>query len=118
VHRQRRATQVKVPEIFQVETPQAPEGLASVLHAIAGAGTGVARVCLAIRAAPEKAFDYTYLGRAVAIVTDGSAILGLGNIGPRAGLPVIEGKALCCVSLDCSTPYCAPGRGPSTTPCS
>lgn len=54
---------------------------------------GVARVCLAIRAAPEKAFDFTYLGRAVAIVTDGSAVLGLGNIGPRAGLPVIEGKA-------------------------
>ena len=46
---------------------------------------GVARVCLAIRAAPEKVFDFTYLGRAVAIVTDGSAILGLGNIGPRAG---------------------------------
>lgn len=54
---------------------------------------GVARVCLAIRAAPEKAFDFTYLGRAVAIVTDGSAILGLGNIGPRAALPLIEGKA-------------------------
>lgn len=54
---------------------------------------GVARVCLAIRAAPEKVFDFTYLGRAVAIVTDGSAILGLGNIGPRAGLPVMEGKA-------------------------
>jgi len=54
---------------------------------------GVARVCLAIRDAPEKVFDFTYLDRAVAIVTDGSAILGLGNIGPRAGLPVIEGKA-------------------------
>ena len=54
---------------------------------------GVARVCLAIQAAPEKVFDFTYLGRAVAIVTDGSAILGLGNIGPRAGLPVMEGKA-------------------------
>ena len=54
---------------------------------------GVARVCLAIRAAPEKVFDFTYLGRSVAIVTDGSAILGLGNIGPRAGLPVMEGKA-------------------------
>jgi malate dehydrogenase (oxaloacetate-decarboxylating) len=54
---------------------------------------GVARVCLAIQAAPEKVFDFTYLGRAVAIVTDGSAILGLGNIGPRAGLPVLEGKA-------------------------
>jgi len=170
--RERGATQVKVPEILQVETPHAPDGLASVLHAIAEAGLviehvstvrrdqdrtlweitididesartellgslnalpsarfvgwsdrvfdrhrggkiemhsrvaistqqilrdidtpGVARVCLAIRAAPEKAFDYTYLGRSVAIVTDGSAILGLGNIGPRAGLPVIEGKA-------------------------
>jgi len=54
---------------------------------------GAARVCLAIHAAPEKVFDFTYLGRAVAIVTDGSAILGLGNIGPRAGLPVIEGKS-------------------------
>jgi malate dehydrogenase (oxaloacetate-decarboxylating) len=54
---------------------------------------GVARVCLAIRAAPEKALDFTYLGRAVAIVSDGSAVLGLGNIGPRAGLPVIEGEA-------------------------
>jgi malate dehydrogenase (oxaloacetate-decarboxylating) len=54
---------------------------------------GVARVCLAIHAAPEKVFDFTYLGRAVAIVTDGSAILGLGNIGPRAGLPVIEAKS-------------------------
>jgi len=54
---------------------------------------GVARVCLAIQAAPAKVFDYTYLGRAVAIVTDGSAILGLGNIGPRAGLPVMEGKS-------------------------
>ena len=163
---------MKVPEIFQVETSQAPEDLAGVLHAIAEAGLvvehvstmrrdqdrtlweitvdieetahadllgrlnalpsarfvgwsdrvfdrhrggkiemrsrvaistqqilrdidapGVARVCLALRAAPEKALDYTYLGRAVAIVTDGSSILSLGNVGPRAGLPVIEGKA-------------------------
>jgi malate dehydrogenase (oxaloacetate-decarboxylating) len=60
---------------------------------------GVARVCLAIRAAPEKAFDFTYLGRAVAIVTDGSAIAGLGNIGLRAGLPVLEGKAALFASL-------------------
>jgi malate dehydrogenase (oxaloacetate-decarboxylating) len=54
---------------------------------------GVARVCLAIKDDPAKAFDYTYLARCVAVITDGSAILGLGNIGPRAGLPVIEGKA-------------------------
>lgn len=60
---------------------------------------GVARVCLAIRAAPEKAFDFTYLGRAVAIVTDGSAILGLGNVEPRTGLPVIEGTAALFASL-------------------
>ena len=38
---------------------------------------GVARVCLALHATPEKAFDFTYLGRAVAMITDGSAILGL-----------------------------------------
>jgi malate dehydrogenase (oxaloacetate-decarboxylating) len=56
-------------------------------------------VCLAIHAAPEKVFDFTYLGRAVAIVTDGSAILGLGNIGPRAGLPVMEGKSALFASL-------------------
>ena len=60
---------------------------------------GVARVCLAIHADAEKVFEYTYLGRAVAIVTDGSAILGLGNIGPRAGLPVMEGKSALFASL-------------------
>jgi malate dehydrogenase (oxaloacetate-decarboxylating) len=54
---------------------------------------GVARVCLAIREAPEKVFDFTYLGRTVAIVTDGSSIAGLGNIGLRASLPALEGKA-------------------------
>ena len=169
---------MKVSEIFQVETPHAPGGLASVLNVMAEAGLvlehvstvrrdqdrtlweitveidesvhaelvarlnalpsarfvgwsdrvfdrhrggkiemrsrvaissqqilrdiyipGVARVCLALRAAPEKAFDFTYLGRAVAIVTDGSAILGLGNLGPRSGLPVIEGKAALFASL-------------------
>jgi malate dehydrogenase (oxaloacetate-decarboxylating) len=60
---------------------------------------GVARVCLAIQKNPEKAFDYTYIGRAVAVITDGTAILGLGNIGPRPGLPVIEGKAALFASL-------------------
>lgn len=60
---------------------------------------GTARVCLAIRAAPEKAFDFTYLGRAVGIVTDGSALAALGNIGLRAGLPVLEGKAALFASL-------------------
>jgi malate dehydrogenase (oxaloacetate-decarboxylating) len=60
---------------------------------------GVARVCLAIQKDPAKAFEYTYLGRCVAVITDGSAILGLGNIGPRAGLPVMEGKSALLAAL-------------------
>jgi malate dehydrogenase (oxaloacetate-decarboxylating) len=60
---------------------------------------GVARVCRAIQKDPEKVFDYTYVSRAVAVITDGTAILGLGNIGARAGLPVIEGKAALFASL-------------------
>lgn len=54
---------------------------------------GVARVCLAIAADPAKARDYTNLDNTVAVVTNGTAILGLGNIGALAGLPVMEGKA-------------------------
>ncbi|MCX5067381.1 NADP-dependent malic enzyme [Micromonospora lupini] len=55
---------------------------------------GVARVCEAIAADPALADDYTWASHAVAVVTDGSAVLGLGNIGPRAALPVMEGKAV------------------------
>jgi len=55
---------------------------------------GVARVCTAIAADPELAFDYTWKSRVVAVVTDGTAVLGLGAIGPMAALPVMEGKAL------------------------
>ena len=54
---------------------------------------GVARVCLAIRDDPEAAHEFTARDRTVAIVTNGTAVLGLGNIGPLAGLPVMEGKA-------------------------
>ncbi len=54
---------------------------------------GVARVCMEIHADPSKAYTLTSKGNMVAIVTDGSRILGLGNIGPQAGLPVMEGKA-------------------------
>jgi malate dehydrogenase (oxaloacetate-decarboxylating) len=54
---------------------------------------GVARVCLAIRKNPDAAYEYTALGNTVAVVTNGTAILGLGNIGALAGLPVMEGKA-------------------------
>ncbi|MDR1997369.1 MAG: NADP-dependent malic enzyme [Candidatus Margulisbacteria bacterium] len=54
---------------------------------------GVARVCKAIEAEPALAQKYTIAGNTVAIVTDGTAVLGLGDIGPLAGLPVMEGKA-------------------------
>ena len=55
---------------------------------------GVARVCEAIAADPELAREYTWTSHTVAVVTDGSAVLGLGNIGPRAAMPVMEGKAV------------------------
>jgi malate dehydrogenase (oxaloacetate-decarboxylating) len=54
---------------------------------------GVARVCLAIQKDPALAFEYTSLGNTVAVITNGTAVLGLGNIGALAGLPVMEGKA-------------------------
>jgi len=54
---------------------------------------GVARVCMAIHEDPAKAFGLTIKKNCVAVVTDGSAVLGLGNIGPAAALPVMEGKA-------------------------
>ena len=54
---------------------------------------GVARVCLAIAAHPEDARRLTIKRNTVAVVTDGSAVLGLGNLGPAAALPVMEGKA-------------------------
>ncbi|HXR70598.1 NAD-dependent malic enzyme [Actinocrinis sp.] len=54
---------------------------------------GVARVCMAIAQNPEDARRLTIKRNAIAVVTDGSAVLGLGNIGPQAALPVMEGKA-------------------------
>jgi len=54
---------------------------------------GVARVCLAIAERPEDARNLTVKRNTIAVVTDGSAVLGLGNIGPAAALPVMEGKA-------------------------
>src|SRR5918999_253009 len=55
---------------------------------------GVALVCEAIAQRPELVHEYTWVGHTVAVVTDGSAVLGLGNIGPKAALPVMEGKAI------------------------
>jgi malate dehydrogenase (oxaloacetate-decarboxylating) len=55
---------------------------------------GVARVCQAIAEEPERAFNLTVKRNTIAIVTDGTAVLGLGDIGPEAAMPVMEGKAM------------------------
>ena len=55
---------------------------------------GVARVCEMIAADPRKAWQLTIKGNSVAVVSDGSAVLGLGNLGPEAAMPVMEGKAM------------------------
>ena len=55
---------------------------------------GVARVCEAIAAEPRLVDDYTWVSHTVAVVTDGTAVLGLGDIGPKAAMPVMEGKAV------------------------
>ncbi|HXR29148.1 MAG TPA: NAD-dependent malic enzyme [Solirubrobacteraceae bacterium] len=56
---------------------------------------GVARVCLAIAEDADRAFQYTIKRNTVAVISDGTAVLGLGDIGPRAAMPVMEGK--CCL---------------------
>lgn len=55
---------------------------------------GVAEPCRVIAADPDQSFDLTMRGRTVAVISDGSAVLGLGNIGPEAALPVMEGKSI------------------------
>lgn len=55
---------------------------------------GVAKVCKAIQKRPELAREYTIIKNTVAVITDGTAVLGLGDIGPVAGMPVMEGKAM------------------------
>ena len=63
-------------------------------HDLAVAYTpGVAEPCKVIAENPEAAYDYTLKANTVAVVSDGSAVLGLGNIGPAAAMPVMEGKA-------------------------
>ena len=53
---------------------------------------GVAAPCLEIKANPEKSYELTRRNNLVAVITDGTAVLGLGDIGPSAGMPVMEGK--------------------------
>ena len=55
---------------------------------------GVARPCEVIAENPDRARDLTMKGNSVAVVSDGSSVLGLGNIGPLAAIPVMEGKAV------------------------
>lgn len=55
---------------------------------------GVGRICQAIAERPQEVYNLTIKGNTIAVVTDGSAVLGLGNLGPEAALPVMEGKAL------------------------
>lgn len=55
---------------------------------------GVAQPCLAINKNPDLVYELTHAGNTVAVISDGTRVLGLGDIGPKAGLPVMEGKAL------------------------
>jgi malate dehydrogenase (oxaloacetate-decarboxylating) len=72
---------------------------------------GVAAACKDIHENPEKVFDHTSKGNMIAVVSDGTRVLGLGNIGPEAGLPVMEGKSILFKYLggvDC-VPLCIEG---------
>src|SRR4051794_41985972 len=72
---------------------RAPRPIDSIAHLALTYTPGVARVSSAIAAEPELARRFTWAPGVVAVVSDGSAVLGLGDIGPVASLPVMEGKA-------------------------
>ena len=55
---------------------------------------GVSAPCLDIKEDPEKVYEYTNKGNTVAVISDGTRVLGMGDIGPKAGMPVMEGKSL------------------------
>ena len=61
---------------------------------------GVAEPCMDIYEDESKVYDYTMKGNLVAVVSNGTAVLGLGNIGPKAAMPVMEGKA-CIIQILC-----------------
>lgn len=69
---------------------------------------GVAYLSELIKAQPDLAKQYTMSGKTIAVITDGTAVLGLGNVGPQAGLPIVEGKALLykCLSGVDAFPLC------------
>ena len=72
-------------------SPKAP---VSTLEELSIAYTpGVAEACLAIKENKEESYNLTARNNMVAVITDGTAILGLGDIGPEAGMPVMEGKS-------------------------
>jgi len=54
----------------------------------------VGKICMAIKENPKDIRKYTIAGKMVAVISDGTAVLGFGNIGPKAALPVMEGKAV------------------------
>ena len=66
---------------------------------------GVAEPCLAIKEDVNLSYTYTRRHNLVAVVTDGTAVLGLGDIGPEAGMPVMEGKCVLLRNLRGSTPF-------------
>lgn len=75
-------------EVTNKSTVATKEDLATVYS------PGVAQPCLEIKEHPESVYEYTIKGNTIAIVSDGTAVLGLGNIGPKAAIPVMEGKAM------------------------
>jgi malate dehydrogenase (oxaloacetate-decarboxylating) len=76
---------------IQVKSRFPVDGLATIRKLYT---PGVAKVCKLIEKDPELRYQYTSIGNTVAIITNGTAILGLGDIGPVAGMPVMEGKAV------------------------
>jgi malate dehydrogenase (oxaloacetate-decarboxylating) len=69
----------------------------------------VARVCNEIVAHPEMVYDYTIKGKTVTIISDGTAVFGLGDIGPDAAMPVMEGKAMLFKALADLDAFCLSG---------